>query len=94
MFGLEVSGVNFEEIQSDMGNNFPGGLEAKDSVWSLLWFGFDPWPGNFCMLRAWEKNLHNDVGNRDTISEGQTQNFFPGSQGRSNMKEAWVRPTC
>ena len=21
----------------------------KDLVLSLLWFGFDPWPGNFCL---------------------------------------------
>ena len=25
------------------------------SVWSLLWRGFDPWPGNFCMLRVQPK---------------------------------------
>ena len=23
---------------------FPGGLMVKDSVLSLLWHGFDPWP--------------------------------------------------
>ena len=34
---------------------FPGGLEIKDSVLLLLWHGFDPWPGNFCMLQAWQK---------------------------------------
>ena len=22
---------------------------------SLLWYRFDPWPGNFHMLRAWQK---------------------------------------
>ena len=22
---------------------------------SLLWHGLDPWPGNFCMLWAWQK---------------------------------------
>ena len=26
---------------------FPGGLAVKDSVLSLLWLRFDPWPGNF-----------------------------------------------
>ena len=28
------------------------------SLWwlqSLLWHGFDPWPGNFHILRAWPK---------------------------------------
>ena len=28
---------------------------VKDSALSLLWLGFDPWPGNFCMSRAWPK---------------------------------------
>ena len=29
---------------------FPGGLAVKDSSLSLLWFRFDPWPGNFRIL--------------------------------------------
>ena len=33
--------------------------QVKDqalSLWpSLLWLGFDPWPGNFHMLQAWLK---------------------------------------
>ena len=29
---------------------FPCGLAIKDLALSLLWLGFDPWPGNFCML--------------------------------------------
>ena len=28
---------------------FPGGLEVKDSVLSLLWLGFNPWPVNIHM---------------------------------------------
>ena len=34
---------------------FPGGLVVKDPklllLWlrSLLWYRFDPWPGNFCI---------------------------------------------
>ena len=28
---------------------FLGGLAVKDSALSLLWLGFDPWPGNFGM---------------------------------------------
>ena len=28
---------------------------VKDPVLSLLWWGFDPWPGNFCMLQPWPK---------------------------------------
>ena len=28
----------------------PGGLVVKDLALSLLWRGFDPWPGNLCML--------------------------------------------
>ena len=28
---------------------------VKDLELSLLWLGFDPWPGNFHMLWAWPK---------------------------------------
>ena len=31
---------------------FPGGPVVGDSVLSLLWLRFSPWPENFCMLRA------------------------------------------
>ena len=34
---------------------FPGGLVVTDSVLSLLWHRFDPWPGNVCMPQAWKK---------------------------------------
>ena len=29
------------------------GQPVKDLVLLLLWHGFDPWPGNFCMLQVW-----------------------------------------
>ena len=35
--------------------DFPCGLAVKDSALSLLWLGFDPWPGNFCMPQVWAK---------------------------------------
>ena len=31
---------------------FPGGLEAKDLAWPLLWCRFDSWPGKFPMPEA------------------------------------------
>ena len=31
---------------------FPGGLAVKDPVLPLLWWGFHPWPGNFCRPRV------------------------------------------
>ena len=34
---------------------FPGGLEVKDLVLTLLWCRFHPWLGNFCMPWAWPK---------------------------------------
>ena len=34
---------------------FPGGLVVKESVLSLLWLGFDPWPRNFHMVPAGSK---------------------------------------
>ena len=30
-------------------------LAVKDLALSLLWLGFRPWPGNFCMLLAQPK---------------------------------------
>ena len=27
--------------------------QAKDPVLSLLWLGFDPWPGNLCIQSGW-----------------------------------------
>ena len=44
-------------------SEFAGGPEVKDPalslLWlgSLLWHGFDPWCGNFCVLQAWPKNI-------------------------------------
>ena len=35
---------------------FPGGLVVKDSALSLLWLGFDPWPGTFCITQLQPKN--------------------------------------
>ena len=28
---------------------------VKQQAWSLLWHGFDPWPGNFCITRYQKK---------------------------------------
>lgn len=40
--------------QEDMGE-FPGGQAMKDSVLSLLRYGFSPCPGNFHMAWVWQK---------------------------------------
>ena len=37
----------------------PGGIVVKDSALSLLWFKFNPWPRNFCMLSAAKKTPKN-----------------------------------
>ena len=34
---------------------FSGGLAVKDPALSLLWYRFDPWPGNFCTPSAQPK---------------------------------------
>ena len=45
---------------------FAGGLEVKDLMLSLLWQGFHPWPGNFCVPEAWpKKKLHRREGGRN-----------------------------
>ena len=36
---------------------FPGGLAVKDSMLSLLWLGFNPWPRNFYTPWVWEKKI-------------------------------------
>lgn len=40
---------------------FSGGLEVKDSAWSLLWCGFNPWPGNLCMPLAQPKEKRKKI---------------------------------
>ena len=44
---------------------FPGDLGVKDPAWSLLWLGFDPWPGNFHMPRERPKK-------REVVKTGTT----------------------
>jgi len=39
---------------------FPGSLAAKD-LESLLWHRLDPWPGNFCMPWACQKNKRGKI---------------------------------
>ena len=31
--------------------------QVKALALSLLWYEFDPWPGNFHMLQVWPKKL-------------------------------------
>ena len=53
--------TNVKEALNKEMEESPGGLVVKDLalslLWlrSLLWWGFDPWPGNFCMPWAWQK---------------------------------------
>ena len=43
--------------------------QVKDTVLSLLWHKFDPWPGNFCMLRVRPKNKKIHTGKRVNSSD-------------------------
>ena len=45
---------------------FPGGLVDKDLLLSLLWPGFDPWLGNFCMPQLWQNKQTNKQTNKKT----------------------------
>ena len=49
-------------LKKKKNGEFPGGLAVKDPPLSL-WLGFNPWPGNFCMLQAWPKNIVKSNGN-------------------------------
>ena len=44
---------SFLTILSKRALEFHGGLVVKDPLLSLLWQGFSPWPGNFCVSWAW-----------------------------------------
>ena len=49
----------------------------------LLWHGFDPWPGNFCML--WCSNNNNNNNNKELIGASavaQWDLWHLGSAGR------------
>ena len=48
---------------------FPGGLAVRDSMLSLLWLRFDPWPGNFCMPRMQPKQTNNPPLQRTHLFE-------------------------
>ena len=39
-------------LKQDTPTEFPGGPSVKDLVLSLLWLGFNPWPGNFGVLQG------------------------------------------
>ena len=43
---------------------FPGGLAVKDLALSLLWGGFDPRSGNFCIPWVQPKKTHTKNKNR------------------------------
>ena len=46
---------------------FPDGLTVQDPalsllrLGSLLWLGFDPWPGDFHMLRVWPEKKSSEL---------------------------------
>ena len=44
---------------------------VKDLALSLLWYGFDPWPGNFLMLWAWPKKKKKKKETKETPVVGR-----------------------
>ena len=38
---------------------------VEDAVLSPLWLEFIPWPGNFCLRRAWPKKGREEQGERE-----------------------------
>ena len=52
---IPVPHVSCPLIQMTEVWEYPGGLVVKDPVLSLLWFGFDPWPGSSKMQKEWSK---------------------------------------
>ena len=63
-------------------------LAVKDLALSLLWLGFRPWPGNFCMLLAQPKMLKNKTkweGEEMAKDEKKKKEkkIVPGAKGTS-----------
>ena len=50
-------------------------LVDEDSVLSLLWHGFDPWPGNFFMLPVQPKKKINKKVNEIERKKGAGKNY-------------------
>lgn len=46
--------------------NGPCGLAVKDSELLLLWLGFNPWSGNFCLPQAWPKKKKKEITKKQT----------------------------
>ena len=59
-FSSSTSSTSFSSLKSTVRSSLVA-QRVKDSVlslqWlvSLLWCGFNPWPGNFCMQRVWQE---------------------------------------
>ena len=51
--------------------------QAKDLALSLLWHGFDPWPGKFCMPWAWSKKKKNSSAHTWHLPKNKHQLNLP-----------------
>ena len=56
---------------------WPGGIAVKNPVLSLLWHGFDPWPGNFCMSWVQQKKEKK----ASALSRGSPYQWEPEADG-------------
>ena len=67
--------------------------QVKDPVLSLLWLGFDPWPGNSHMLQAWQKKKKtNKKQNKKTQSQDDALSVLPKSASGSGASSSLQQP--
>ena len=57
--------------------SIPGPMQwVKDLALPQLWLGFDPWPGNFYMLRVWlKKKKTNKTKPQNIFSTYEVENL-------------------
>ena len=60
-WGTEVLLVSSLPVLPTVFQSSPVAHRVKDPASSLLWRGFDPWPGNFCVAKKNTKNKKHSV---------------------------------
>ena len=62
---------------------------VKDLALSLLWLGFNLWPGNFCRPQVWQNEEGEGEEGEGDEEEGEKKGkkHQPGKKQNSNIKQ-------
>ena len=71
---------------------FPGGLEVKESAFTLLWFGFNPWPGTSTCHRHDQKKKRKEKRKKKGCQGKLRQGQEEGPQSSLCPQKAAVFP--